>query len=105
MKTRIAANKSVATRSSDNNSPRVAKDVLSRKNADGSIAIMKLSNDDYFFTLDGIAAEIWLKFNGKTKLSKIKEQIIVRHSPPAARFEKDVKNLISTLKKENLIEL
>jgi|GEM_PF-900177 len=83
--------------------PKHAKDVLFRKNVDGTVAIMKLDRDDYFFTLDGIASEIWLQFDGKKSLSNIKASIIEEFSPPVSRFEKDLEKLLSQLKKEGLI--
>ncbi|MGZ3708528.1 MAG: hypothetical protein ACXWPM_06895, partial [Bdellovibrionota bacterium] len=54
--------------------PHLEKSVLSRKNADGTIAIMRLENDEFFFTLDGIAAEIWGLIDGKRSFDKIESQ-------------------------------
>ena len=82
-----------------------SKAVLSRTNADGSVAIIRLDSDQYFFTLDGVSAELWNAINGKSNVAKIVEKMIDKHDLPAARFTKDVRKLISDLKKEGLIQI
>ena len=89
----------------ENAKPRIQPDVLARKNADGTVAVMRLDNDECFFTIDGIAADVWLLIDGKSTLSSIKERLIKKHSVPVQRFEKDFANFIKQLKKEKLIEL
>jgi hypothetical protein len=100
------------TLSKTNASPRTAgasevlkidKDVLTRKNGDGSVAVMRLDNDEYFFTCDGLAAEIWNAIDGRSSIEAIQVKLQKKYSPPQARFKKDLTNLIRKLKKERLV--
>lgn len=79
------------------------RDLLARRNNDGSVAIMQLNNDEFFFVLDGIAAEFWVLIDGATSLTSIKERLVRKHKPPAAQFEKDVAQLVTDLKTERLV--
>ena len=79
------------------------KNTLSRKNSDGTVAIMNLNNDQYFFTLDGIAAELWMRIDNKSTLEKISAELIKKYSPPLPKFHRDVTKLIQGLRKEKLI--
>ncbi len=69
------------------------------------MAIMRLEDDEFFFVLDGIAAEFWNLIDGKTSLSKIKKKVSDKHEPPVTKFEKDVAKLVTDLKKEKLVTL
>jgi hypothetical protein len=81
-----------------------AKNILFRKNSNGTVLIMKLDDEDFFFKIDGLAAEIWLKIDGKTALSKIRSQILSQFKAPEARFDRDLNKFMSQLKKEKLIQ-
>lgn len=84
--------------------PTVEKGVLFRKNADGQIAIMRIDNEESFYTLSEIAADFWTMIDGKSSVDQIKEKLVKKHAPPLARFEKDLAKLITQLKKEKLIK-
>lgn len=85
--------------------PKREKDVLARSNSDGTVAVMRLDNDEYFYTIDGLAAQIWLLIDGTRSLSEIKSSVISKHSPPTARFEKDFSSFINMLQSERLIRV
>ena len=78
--------------------------VLARTNSDGSVAIIRLDSDRFFFTLDGISAEFWNQIDGKTRAIAIAESMIKKHDLPSARFLKDINKLLSDLLKEKLIQ-
>jgi hypothetical protein len=81
-----------------------APDILARKNSDGSVAILRLDNDQHFFVIDGLAAEVWNGINGKSSLGSITKRIAAQHKPPVARFEADTRKLIKSLQKARLID-
>jgi hypothetical protein len=78
-------------------------EVLSRRNADGTVAMLRLDSDDSFYTIDGIAAEFWLLIDDKLSIGQIKEKLVKRFQPPAPRFDRDVQTLVSELVKEKLV--
>jgi hypothetical protein len=79
------------------------KDILSRKDQDGTVAVLGLENEKFFHTLNGIAAEVWGLIDGKRSLGEIKKALIKKYDPPIDRFSKDVDKLIKDLKKEKLL--
>lgn len=79
--------------------------VFSRKNADGSITVINVYNDEYFLTLDRLAAEFWNQIDGKRTLKGILQKMVIEHDPPVARFCRDVDKLIRRLMDEKLIKL
>ena len=83
---------------------RCAKDVLARKNSDGTVAIMRLDEDSYYYTLSDIAAEFWSLIDGKSSIGAIKERLMAKYSPPAGIFDRDVAKLLSSLESARLIE-
>ena len=76
-----------------------------RKNLDGTFSVINLKDDDNFYSIEGLAAEVWKLIDGKTKLAEIKKSVLKKHSPPAKLFERDVTKFIAQLKKDQLIEL
>jgi len=84
--------------------PRACKDVLHRERKGGTIVLLKLDNDQFFFRMSGLVAKIWKLIDGKRSVSKIREVIRRRYNPPEARFTKDLQKLLKTLEKEELIE-
>ena len=79
--------------------------VFFRKNTDGTVSIINVYNDKYFLSLDKLAADFWVRIDGKQTLKKILEQMVIDHDPPVPRFCRDVEKLIRGLIKEKLIKL
>ena len=77
--------------------------LISRRQADRSVALMKLDDVDKFYRLDGIAADLWLLIDGKKALRDIKEKLIKSHRPPLEQFRRDVQMLVVDLLKHGLI--
>ena len=76
---------------------KIPRTILSRKNSDGSVSMIKLEKDKNFYTLDGFAAEVWGMLNGKQTLKQIKQKLIKKHAIIEDRFGKDVDDLIKRL--------
>lgn len=83
--------------------PVVPSVVLSRKNHDGSVAIMHYDREEYFFRLDKLSAEVWSLVDGRRSISDIKTILTTRYDLPEKRFSSDVSKLFSRLKREGLI--
>jgi len=85
--------------------PRIEDDVIFRKNADKTVSMMRVDCDDHFFSVDGIAVDLWLSIDGKTSLEKIQKKLEGKHKPPTGKFQRDFIKMIGSLKKEKLIVL
>jgi hypothetical protein len=83
--------------------PKKSSSVISRRNPDGTFALMHLEQEEHLFSLDGIAAEFWDLMDSRRSLEQIKRLLIQKHSPPLKRFELDLSKLIKSLRKADLI--
>lgn len=84
--------------------PKLPLEVLARKNFDGTISIMRLDNDEFFYSLDGVAAEAWQMFDGKTSCEKIAVKLAAKHKVSTSIVNRNMEQLIKRLHKEKLIE-
>lgn len=82
----------------------LSPDVVFRKNRDGEVYVIRLDQEDSFFSIDGIAAEMFLLINGKRSIGQIKRKLITKHDPPLKQFDKDVLRFLKLLQKSGLIE-
>ncbi|MCC6277965.1 MAG: PqqD family protein [Oligoflexia bacterium] len=82
-----------------------AANVISRTNIDGTVAIMRLDEDQFFYTLDGISADLWNQFNGKANLSSLIKALSKKHPFDQKRMQKDAEKMILQLKKQKLVDL
>lgn len=85
--------------------PERADELLERDNADGTVAVMRLGDEEHFYTIDGVAAEVWKLIDGNTSVDDIRKNIIERFNPPEDRFETDLAEFLGELQKKKLIRL
>ena len=79
---------------------------LARVNADGTVTILMLANDRFFFSLEGLSVEVWAFINGKRTVANIAETILKkRKNVPEKIFKEDVRKLFVALQKENIATL
>jgi hypothetical protein len=83
--------------------PKKVDAVLARKNPDGSLSILHLDADEKIYLIEGIAAEVFTLIDGTRSIEKISEKITLKHSPPEAKFGKDLSAFLKWLSKNELI--
>ena len=88
---------------SDKISYKKAPDILQKENKDGSVTVLNVLDEDYYFIIDAIAAEFWKMVDGKKSVSDIKKALINKHRPPPQAFERGLKACIKKLEKHQLI--
>lgn len=64
--------------------------LIERKNIDGSIAVLALDNDQYFFTIDKLAAETWEKVDGHKTWAEIGNLVAKKHQMAFSDIEADL---------------
>ena len=80
------------------------ENVLARKNSDGTIRLLKMDNDEHFFTIYGFAASAWTLIDGKKSLNEIMDKLKKSH-PKKKHVQKENLNVfIKDLLKEGLIQ-
>jgi hypothetical protein len=82
-----------------------SSEILSRSNSDGSIAMIRVDSDKNFYTLDGIAANVWQLLNGKNSLKKIKVKLSRQHTVDLDAISRDTDVLIKKLLSHSLIKI
>lgn len=83
---------------------KLSPDVFVRKNPDGSIIVMSTaSEEDKFFRITGVAAEIFDKIDGKTKASQIIEAVQSGYEVNVEKIVADAEPFLEKLIKFNII--
>lgn len=84
----------------------IAKEVVSRTSHDGTIIVMKMTDDDFFYKINGVAAEIWQKLTVKSaKLGDVISEIASEYKLPEEKIMKDAQNFLNKILDLKLIEL
>lgn len=77
---------------------------LTRANQDGTVSVLDLNNDDVFFSIDGLAAEVWSEMDGKKSLGDILSKIAKKAKVEMPLLEKECIKFVTQLKEQNLLD-
>jgi hypothetical protein len=83
---------------------KTAQDIVSRKNQDGTVIIMKMDESNIFYKINGIASEVWDGLSNQLPLATIKNSILENYNVNDSKLDQDIQALISNLLKKKLIE-
>lgn len=83
----------------------IDKDLVSRKNDDGTTILMKMDDSETFYKIDGVAAEVWNELSAGKSVKSVIEEVANTYETDPSTVENDVKNLLTDLEKFNLIKL
>lgn len=81
-----------------------ADSVISRRNQNGTVILMKLDKATSFYKIDGIAAEIWTCFEAPKALEPMIEYFGKRYPAKAKSLNKEIDALVKKLVKLELLE-
>lgn len=88
------------------NKVEIDSQTISRVNQNGTVVVMSLTEDDFFYKIDGVAAEIWQQFSNKEKkLSDIITEIANEYSVSEVQVQKDIEDFLEKVIKLKLIKL
>lgn len=89
-----------------NSNIEVASEVVSRTSNDGTVIVMKMTDDDFFYKINGVSAEIWLKFsNKKANLGEIINELAQNYNLPAEKIRTDAQVFLNKALDLKLIQL
>jgi hypothetical protein len=77
--------------------------IVFRRNKDGSILITHLNNDNKFYKINGVAAELWVKLDGGQSLKTILEAILEDYEVEASKLYEDSEKCLKELLKLEFI--
>jgi hypothetical protein len=83
---------------------RASTEIVTRKNQDGTVVIMKMDDSNNFFKINGIASEVWNAIQNEIPLNQLKQKITSEYDVTDDQLNKDIDSLIKTLIEKNLIE-
>lgn len=68
-----------------------------RKNPDDSIILMKVTDDDDFFKITGVASQVWQRIDGVKTIQEILESILAEYNVTADQLAKDTEPFLDKL--------
>ena len=74
----------------ENRDVKFQEDIVSRKNENGSIILMKMDDSDVFFRVDGIAADIYKGIEGGKKLTEVYSDLCNRFPENKEQLANDI---------------
>lgn len=75
----------------------VSKDIVSRRNQDGTVVLMRMDDSELFYKIDGIAAEVFSLIDGKKNFLALVESVFKNHAGHEDRLQKDIDNFFTKL--------
>jgi hypothetical protein len=78
---------------------------ISKRRANGDILLVSLDDSQVYFTIQGLAIEVWDKLNAGNKLEEIEESLCARFPNDKDEMSKLIKSFIKDLKKHEIISI
>lgn len=79
-------------------------DAISRDHGDGLVSVLPHSAHDYYFVIDGIAAEFWKMIDGVATVQEIVNKLSQRYGVSESKLMRDVTSFLKELRKEGMIK-
>lgn len=77
--------------------------IVFRRNKDGSVLITQLNNDNKFYKINGVAAELWMKLDGSQSLEKIMKALLDEYDVDSKRLYQDSESCLNELIKLDFV--
>lgn len=77
---------------------------IHRKNPDGSVILMKVTDEDDFYKITGVAATIWQNIDGKKSIGQIMQEVLNDFDVTAEQLTADTEPFLQKLLDLKIIE-
>lgn len=81
----------------------LSDEVVTRKNSDGSIILMKMDDGDIFYKMEGVSSEVYKRLEAGKSLFDISNEILAEYEVDEKTLMNDLSKLIGDLSKVGLI--
>lgn len=81
----------------------LSKEIIVRKNQDGTVIVMRLDESAMFYKIDGIAAKVWSSLVERKTLSDLVSEFSDQHPQNKNQVDQDISNFVGDLLNKNLI--
>ena len=85
-----------------NQSFKLSKDLIVRKNQDGTVIVMRLDESSLFFKIDGIAAKVWGSLVEPKSVSQLVSEFETLYPSNKDQVAQDVPKFLNELINKNL---
>lgn len=82
----------------------LTENYVHRKNPDDSVILMKVTNDDDFFKITGVASQIWQRIDGKKSVKTILDSILNEYDVSQEQLAKDAEPFLKKLIELDIIK-
>ena len=77
-------------------------DVVSRKNANDVIVLMKMDDSSSFFKINGVAAQVWDLLSEGMSIKEVLDSLVKEYDVTREQLYSDVEALVNTLIEKKL---
>ena len=88
----------------DNKIFEVQEDIVSRKNQDGTVVLMKMDDSEMFYKIDGVAASVWKAIEEKKQVGDIKTEILGEFDVSSDQLNNDVESFLNDLIGKSIVK-
>lgn len=81
----------------------LSDEVVTRKNSDGSIILMKMDDGDIFYKMEGVSSEVYKRLEAGKSLFDVSNEILAEYEVDEKTLVTDLSKLIGDLSKVGLI--
>jgi len=78
------------------------EDVVSRKNANDIVVLMKMDDSSSFFKINGVAAEVWELIDNGMSVKEVVDKLSIEYNVTKEQLQSDVNGLLTTLLEKEL---
>jgi hypothetical protein len=78
------------------------EDVVSRKNANDIVVLMKMDDSSSFFKINGVAAEVWELIDSGMSVGEVVAKITSEYDVSEEQLKKDINGLLTSLLEKEL---
>lgn len=71
--------------------------IVFRRNKDGSVLLTQLNNDNKFYKINGVAADLWVSLDGSKNLGSIMQELLDSYDVDASLLYKDAETCLKEL--------
>jgi len=80
--------------------------VVFRTNKDGTIVVMKMNDDDMFYKINGVAAEMWKMFSEKRmSLGEVATSLSIEYTVSSEKIISDAQLFLTKILEFDLIQV
>ncbi len=84
----------------------IAPEVVSRNSNDGTVIVMKMTDDNFFYKINGVAAEMWMKISAQnSNLGEVIKEISTEYNIPEDQIKKDAQEFLNKAYELKLIQI